>query len=107
MISILLPFKNAESTIRACLASIKQQDFRHFEILAVDDHSDDLTRSLIAEWPDPRVRLIDNPGAGLVDALNFGLSQARYSIVARMDADDLMRSDRLGKQYRILQCDPE
>ena len=107
MISILLPFRNAESTIRACLASIWQQSFRHFQVLAVDDHSCDQTRARILEWPDTRIRLVDNPGEGLVDALNFGLDQARYSLIARMDADDLMRSSRLRLQYELLSSSPE
>ncbi|AGK56323.1 glycosyl transferase family 2 [Hyphomicrobium denitrificans 1NES1] len=38
---------------------------------------------------DPRLRLLKNPGSGLVAALNFGLSQARAEFVARMDADDI------------------
>ena len=107
MISILLPFRNAESTIRACLASIRQQDMRHYEILAVDDHSGDRTRQRVLAWPDTRIRLIDNPGEGLVDALNFGLSQARFPLIARMDADDLMRSNRLRVQHELLTSRPD
>ena len=73
----------------------------------MDDHSRDQTRARILEWPDTRIRLVDNPGEGLVDALNFGLSQARYSLIARMDADDLMRSTRLHLQYELLRSCPE
>ncbi len=107
MISILLPFRNADSTILGCLASIKQQRFRRFELLAIDDHSTDRTRKLITSWPDTRLRLIDNPGEGIVDALNFGIRQARYPILARMDADDLMRSDRLETQFMLMNSSPD
>lgn len=107
MISILLPFRNAESTIQGCLASIKHQSYRSFEVVAVDDHSTDGTRSLIAAWPDARIRVIRNPGEGIADALNFGIRQARYPLIARMDADDLMRSNRLEVQYQLLQSKPD
>jgi glycosyltransferase involved in cell wall biosynthesis len=102
MISILLPFRNADTTVLGCLASIQQQSFRRFELLAIDDHCTDQTRDLISNWPDPRLRLLDNPGDGIVDALNFGIRQARYPLLARMDADDLMRSDRLETQFGLL-----
>lgn len=107
MISILLPFRNADATVLGCLASIQQQRFRRFELLAIDDHCTDRTRDLIGNWPDARLRLIDNPGEGIVDALNFGIRQARYPLLARMDADDLMRSARLETQFKFLRARPD
>lgn len=107
MISILLPFRNADATVLGCLASILQQRFRSFELLAIDDHCTDRTRDFIGNWPDSRLRLIDNPGEGIVDALNFGIRQARYPLLARMDADDLMRSERLETQFKFLRARPD
>ncbi len=103
MISILLPFRNAETTIRPCLASISNQTLSHFEMLAVNDHSSDRTQEIIEGWPDSRIQLLNNPGKGLVDALNYGLRMARYPLIARMDADDLMRTSRLMRQFEMLQ----
>jgi len=106
MISIVLPFRNASRTINSCLTSISSQSFRRFEILAIDDHSEDSSRAQVAAWPDYRLRLLTNPGKGLVNALNFGLAQARFPLVARMDADDLMRSTRLACQAAMFSSQP-
>ena len=103
MISILLPFGNALTTILPCLASIRNQTMGKFEILGIDDHSNDGSRNAVASWPDHRIRLLKNPGNGLVDALNFGLQQAQYPLIARMDADDLMRPQRLRAQFSMFQ----
>ena len=107
MLSILLPFKNAKATILPCLASIRAQTLSRFEILAINDDSTDNGQKLVEEWPDSRIRLLDNPGTGLVDALNHGLHAARYQFVARMDADDLMRPQRLTKQIGFLAENPD
>jgi len=56
---------------------------------------------------DPRVRVLDNPGRGLVDALNLGLAACRGRYIARMDADDRCRTGRLGAQVRFLEEHPE
>ena len=107
MISILLPFKDAAATLTSCLSSIAAQNFSHFEVVAVDDHSTDGSASLVANFPDARIRCIKNPGSGLVDALNWGLKISRFNLVARMDADDLMRPTRLNEQYLHFQRNPD
>jgi len=107
-VSILLPFRNAESTLEECLDSIQQQTFQAFELLAIDDHSSDSGHRRVREQArqDPRIRLLTNPGRGLVEALNFGLRQARHSLIARMDADDRMLPQRLQLQYDHLNRHP-
>jgi len=105
MISIVLPFRNAEATIRATLSSIRQQSFTGYEVIAIDDHSTDGSASIVREWPDNRLKLVENPGNGLVDALNHGIRIARFDYIARIDADDLMRTHRLARQYEMLHSD--
>ncbi len=107
-ISILLPYKNAAATLDACLHSIWQQTFGDYELLAVDDGSSDLSREIISRHmaQDPRIRALHNPGRGLIPALNHGLEMATAPLIARMDADDLMRPRRLEAQYRYLMRHP-
>ena len=108
-VSVLLPVRNARTTLAACLDSIARQTLSDFEVIAVDDHCDDGTRQLLdhAARADPRIRVIDNEGDGLVDALNTGLEHARSELVARMDADDLMHARRLALQQAAMQADPD
>ncbi len=108
-ISILLPFYNARATLEAALLSIKDQSFDDYEVLAVDDGStdgsDEIVRDVAAN--DRRIKLLQPRRLGLVGALNRGLAEARAPLIARMDADDLMRPERLEAQYGYLRENPE
>ena len=106
-ISVILPFRDAVTTLGACLSSIRRQTRRDFECLCIDDGSGDEGPALVSEQArlDPRIRLLRSPETGLVAALNFGLRQARAPLAARMDADDLMHPQRLARQYAAMTAD--
>ncbi|MEM6641009.1 MAG: glycosyltransferase [Pseudomonadota bacterium] len=106
--SVLLPFRNAQSTLAACLASIVEQTERDIEIVAVDDRSDDASRAVVERVAasDSRIHLINNAGSGLVAALETGRSACRSDLIARMDADDVMRPERLKDQIRFFAAHP-
>jgi len=99
-VSVLLPFKNAISYLEEALASLAVQSMADFEVVAVDDGSTDGSGEAVSKWCglDDRFRYLENPGRGLVDALNAGLLRCRGEWVARMDADDICHPDRLKKQ---------
>ena len=108
IVSIVLPFHNEAATLDECLDSIQAQTFSDFELLAIDDASDDQSVEMLEQRVrrDARIRLLHSPGRGVVSALNHGLSQARSHLIARMDADDIMHPDRLQRQYDFLQANP-
>src|SRR5574337_610566 len=58
-VSIILPARNEESTIDACLASLLAQDYPDFDVTVIDDCSTDATPLLLAEWArrDQRVQV--------------------------------------------------
>ena len=99
-VSILLPFHNALDTLPACLRSIQAQEHPHWELIAVNDQSTDGSRPWFRQQTlrDKRIRIIDNPEKGLVNALNLGLAACSHPLVARMDADDVMSPQRLLQQ---------
>jgi glycosyltransferase involved in cell wall biosynthesis len=106
--SVLLPAFNAKAHIGAAIRDILAQTFRDFELLVVDDGSTDGTSECVAKFSDPRLRLIRFPAnQGLVAALNAGLQEARGKWIARQDADDRSRRDRLAKQARLLSENPD
>ena len=106
--SVLLPAFNAKKHIGAAIRDILYQSFRDFELLVVDDGSTDGTSEIVAQIRDPRLRLIRLPdNQGLVSALNEGLKEARGQWIARQDADDRCRRDRLQKQARLIAGNPE
>lgn len=108
-ISILLPFHNAGETLPECLESILRQEHRHWELVAVNDQSTDGTDAWLRQLArrDERIRVLDNPRKGLVNALNHGLGACQHELVARMDADDIMYPQRLAAQLEHFRCTPD
>ena len=107
-VSVLMPVRNAQPTLAQCLGSIRRQRGIDWECIAVDDGSTDDSRSCLARAAalDPRVRVVSQPAAGIVAALNHGLTLCRGEYVARMDADDIMHRDRLRLQAAALDREP-
>jgi glycosyltransferase involved in cell wall biosynthesis len=103
-VSVLLPIRNAHPTLDAALESLREQTRVDFEIVAVDDGSDDGTEGRLDEWArvEPRLRVIHQSPLGLVAALNRGLAAARGDLIARMDADDTCHPERLARQADFL-----
>lgn len=109
LISVLLPARNASSTLPEALQSVlAQRGAPPTEIVCVDDASTDATAALLADAArqDARIKLVRGEGLGLVAALNLGLSHCRGDFIARMDADDVAHPDRLRLQAELLSSDP-
>ena len=88
--SVIMPCYNAEATLAAAVASVCTQSLRDFELIIVDDGSQDgsitLARSLASE--DRRITLICQRNAGPAAARNHGLARAQGDYIAFLDADD-------------------
>ncbi|MEP2777644.1 MAG: glycosyltransferase [Luteolibacter sp.] len=99
VVSVVLPFRDAEATLLDAVQSILRQEFRDLELITVDDGSSDGSVASLAGIADPRFRLIKNQSdQGVVGASATGLSLACGEWFARMDADDLAMPQRIGKQ---------
>ncbi len=102
--------KNAAVTLTQCIDSCLQQTHQDFKLLIIDDHSTDsslsLAKTLTENLSPERIQIVTNTGSGLVDALNMGLSLTDSPWIARMDADDIMDSDRLSMQHAFLTQHP-
>ena len=89
--------------VREAVDSILAQTFRDFEFLILDDASTDGTPEYLRSITDPRVRIIPlSQNIGLTAALNVGLLEAKGEFIARQDADDTSRQDRLALQHAFL-----
>ncbi|MDX1396551.1 MAG: glycosyltransferase [Gemmatimonadota bacterium] len=108
-VSILLPCRDAGPHLQECIDSLIAQTETRFEALVLDDGSTDRTREILAAWVerDPRARPVEPRGRGIVDALNDLAAAARAPILARMDADDIARPERLAAQLALLDDRPE
>ena len=107
-VTVLLPVRNAVTTLARAVASVQAQTRTDWEMVVVDDGSTDGTREWLrgAAAREPRLRLIEQPALGLVAALNAGWAAARGRFIARMDADDECHPERLAAQVAWLEAHP-
>jgi GT2 family glycosyltransferase len=107
VLSVIMPAYNGAALIGETLDNLRVQTMPDFEVLVVDDCSTDDTRALLANWPDPRVRLIAlDVNGGPVRARNRGAAEARGRYIAGIDQDDLSRPERFARQIAFLEADP-
>lgn len=102
-VSVVIPFRDAEATLRCALRSMLAQTWRDLEVVAVADHctDDSVAVAEAVASADRRVRVLHNRGEGLVDALNTGIAHAAGDWIARMDADDWSHPNRLRAQLAL------
>ena len=109
-VTILLPAYNAALYLRDSLDSIMRQAFKDFDVLLIDDGSMDDTSKIAIEYSniDRRIKYYKNEkNIGLIKTRNKGLSLAKGEYIVRMDADDIMFDDRLYKQVKYMDSNPE
>ncbi len=96
-ISILMSFYNAAPFLTECLNSAINQTESSWEFILVNNHSTDQSYQIAQEFvsKDPRFKLHNNPGYGIVPALQTALSLAKGQFITRMDADDIMPPQKL------------
>ena len=105
-ISIIIPARNEEGNIGACLDSLLRQSYPAglFEIIVVDDHSTDNTAAVVRQVSDPRVRLLSlqehlEPGERLnaykKKAIDIAISHSAGSLIVTTDADCTVSPDWL------------
>lgn len=96
LISIITPFRNAEKYILETAESILAQTYVDWEWILVNDHSDENENKILEPvLKDFRIKLIENSGNGIVEALETGLKMSNGLYITRMDADDIMPPDKL------------
>lgn len=84
-ISVIIPTYNEESVIKDCLNSLKNQTFKDFEIIVVDDGSTDKTLEILSK--EPKVKLLRQKHIGPGLARNMGAENAKGEILVFVDAD--------------------
>jgi glycosyltransferase involved in cell wall biosynthesis len=104
LVSVLIPCYNSEIYIQEAIQSILNQTYTNFELIILDDGSNDDTKSIIACFSDPRIILLcENENRGIVYQLNKGIKCAKGEYIARMDADDIAFPNRIEKQVDFLE----
>ncbi len=103
-ISCIIPYYNIERELLfQCVDSILRQDFKEFEILIVDDGSDQIFVSYLKEvcHLDNRIRVLHQSKRGVSSARNLGLLHAQGEYISFVDADDMVVPSFFSEAYRI------
>src|SRR5476649_1729729 len=107
-ITVLIPAYNAAQTLAQTLDSLLTQTFQDFDVMVVNDASADATIDVANSYRDKMaLTVLDlKENAGVAGALNYGLARIDSQYIARIDADDLARPERLAIQYAFLENHP-
>lgn len=97
LISIIIPAYNAEKYLTSCLSSIEQQTYQNFEVIIIDDGSNDFTGDICDAFAtkDTRFKVIHQKNLGVSIARNKGIKKARGEYIAFIDSDDKITPEYL------------
>jgi succinoglycan biosynthesis protein ExoA len=105
-VSVVIPVYNEEQYIKACLASVLDQDFPadRYEVIVADGGSTDRTRAIVESIAagHPNVRIMDNPGRTQASGLNRAILASRGEVIARQDGHAEWARDHLRTSVELL-----
>jgi len=107
LISVVIPVFNGEKTIKETIDSVLKQTFTDFELLVINDGSQDLTVEVVEKIQDSRIQVYSYPNAGLAASRNRGIDRSTGEYIAFIDADDMWTPDKLEAQFNALKSHPE
>lgn len=99
--SIIIPLFNKEKYIKATIESVLNQTFSNFELLIIDDSSNDNSFSIASSFTDNRIRLFKKKNGGVSDTRNYGILKANGKFIIFLDADDLWEEDFLKEMFTL------
>lgn len=109
LVSVVLPVYNGASTIDEAIQSIVAQTFSNWELIVVDDDSQDASFERLQHWQatDRRIRAEKNPhNIGLAATMNVAVRLATGQYIAVQEQDDMSPSDRLAAEVAFLESHP-
>lgn len=104
-----MPVRNAAEFISKSIQSVLSQTMDDLELIVMDNGSSDGSWNIAMDFrkKDDRIRVVRNKNLGFTESLNLMLDLARGEYVARLDADDTSRPNRLASQRSVLEANPD
>jgi len=110
-VSIIIPCYNQAHYLPEAVGSVVNQTLTHWECIIVNDGSGDNTpriaNSLIMQYSEKQIRLINQENKGLAEARNTGIKASKGKYILPLDADDLIHPEMLQKTVSLLKTHPE
>jgi len=107
LFSVVVPLYNKRKYIRRCVDSVLEQTFSDFELIVVDDGSNDGSSQEIEMIIDNRLQIINKENGGVGSARNKGILASTSDWIAFLDADDAWYPDHLDELYNIIKRYPQ
>jgi glycosyltransferase involved in cell wall biosynthesis len=100
LVSVIIPTYNRGWVVQEAIDSVLDQDFRDYELIVVDDGSNDNTREILATYAEA-ITVLKQPNQGVSAARNSGIAAASGQLVAFLDSDDLWLPGKLSSQVKF------
>jgi len=110
LVSIVMPVYNTQKYVGEAIESILNQTYKNFEFIIINDGSTDKSWEIIQKYAkkDKRVKALrSKKNLGIAKARNKGLKISRGKYYAPMDSDDISKPERIEKEVRFLETNPE
>lgn len=102
-ISVIVPVYNVKEYLEECINSILAQDYENYEVILVDDGSNDSSEKICDSYSNiEKIKIYHKKNGGLSDARNFGLKMATGKYICFIDSDDVISKSYLSSMmYNI------
>ncbi len=105
LVSVIMPSYNTGKYIRKSIESVINQTYSNWELIIVDDCSDDDTEEVVSVFKDERIKYFKNAfNSGAAISRNRALREAKGRWIAFLDSDDIWKPTKLEKQLEFMQC---
>lgn len=96
LVSVIIPTYNREKLLKRCIKSVLNQSYENYEIVVVDNYSDDNTANIIHDINSDKIKFfqINNEGV-IAKSRNFGIKNAQGKYIAFLDSDDWWDKEKL------------
>lgn len=107
LVSIVMPAYNAEKYIEEAIQSVINQSYNCWELLIVNDGSEDHTEEIIQKFTDPRIKYFKQNNQGVSAARNTALLHMKGSYLCFLDADDVLPVDSITVRIQVFLADEQ
>lgn len=107
IVSVIIPTYNRADMVGSAIRSVLDQDYAAWELVVIDDGSQDGTQAVVAAFDDPRIRYIYQENRKLPGARNTGIRASRGEYIALLDSDDAFLPPKLRLQVSAMESNPD
>ncbi|MBT6049819.1 MAG: glycosyltransferase [Candidatus Scalindua sp.] len=106
LVSVVMPTYSQAQFIGDAVKSVLDQTYANFELIIIDNYSEDNTEDIIASFNDTRIKYEKFRNNGIIAASrNVGISESRGKYIAFLDSDDMWKPTKIEKQIELLEND--